>query len=333
MPGHARHARTRIDQAEDPTSDRRSATRGIARRGRPVPSRARTARWGRVVLVCVLAFAMVGPVRGSTDDSTTCGESADRSSRGEADFAEWKGPCLEANFVVRTDAANVRPMVPPRYRDDILLDAGPPGNELATLALLFIRCPEGMRLTTDHLNSEHQNSDRDRFETPLSHEVSLAVLLDDTDDSDLVFQFYSLANYTDWEPLASSHRALGHPTTLVQRLMFDLRFDPTTGKLVRLEVDLPAPNDRLTMTATAGALNPLEVDAAADEFVIGPRGPLRVAHRAPETKTTPFDVARVTAHNPNGLFARAFGRTTIWTDAGVFFETGNKHRHCLTPWK
>lgn len=267
------------------------------------------------ILILALAPVPAAPSEQPAFHATPATESV-TSSR---EFARWKGACWEVNFVVRTDADNVRPMVDPRWRDDILV-AGPSGSDLATLAFLFIKCRDAELATPTR-----------RLTTKRSHEVSMLVILSDSDDSDEVFQLYALQNLTDWKPLADSHRALGHPTEHVPRLVFDLRFD-AAGALAGLRVDVPMRNDRLSATATAANLNPVAVDANADEFVMGPRGALRVAHRAPETKITTLSSARITAQNPNGVFARALGRTETQTDAGVFFDIGPNHYHELTPW-
>jgi hypothetical protein len=141
-------------------------------------------------------------------------------------------------------------------------------------------------------------------------------------------QFYTLANYIDWEPLATAFKSLGLPTVHVPGLSLRFEVNAVTG-LGTIALDLPAPGEQITAAGSMTALNPPPVDAHAASLGVGPRGVVVVHHHSPLFGVNPGAVATITIDRADGIWAKAMGAGSRRVN-GTFFEKGAGHEHSAT---
>jgi hypothetical protein len=224
--------------------------------------------------------------------------------------------CQEAALFTTTDYADVAPLVPAPF-DDNVLKAGVPGAETATLIFTFNRC------TNTSVVTRHGS-----FSTEEATEVIAGVMLSGSEYSGEVTQFYTLANYIDWEPLATAFKSIGLPTVHVPQLTLSFAVDALTH-LGTITLDIPAPSEHVTAVGSMATFSPPPVDAHAASLGVGPRGVVVVHHHSPVFGVNPGATGTITTNRSDGMWAKAMGSTTRQVD-GVFLEKGSGHEHAAT---
>jgi hypothetical protein len=233
------------------------------------------------------------------------------------DTVAWSAEqCREAALLAETDYGNVASLVPPPFADHVV-KAGAAGMETATLIFTFNRC-------ADTKVSTRQGT----FTTGDATEVILGVVLSPNEYSSEPTQFYTLANYVDWEPLATAFKSLGLPTVHVPGLSLGFGVNDLTG-LGTIALDLPAPGEHITAAGSMAALNPPPVDAHAASLGVGPRGVVVVHHHSPLFGVNPGAAATITADRADGIWGKAMGAPSRRVN-GTFFEKGAGHEHSAT---
>jgi hypothetical protein len=233
------------------------------------------------------------------------------------DTVTWSAQqCREAALLAGTDYGNVAPLVPPPFADNVL-KAGAAGTESATLIFTFNRCVD-----------TEVSTGQGTFTTGEATEVILGVVLSPNEYSGEPTQFYTLANYVDWEPLATAFKSLGLPTVHVPRLNLTFEVNTLTG-VGTMALDLPAPGEHITATGSMAALNPPPVDAHAASLGVGPRGVIVVHHHSPLFGVNPGAAATITTDRADGIWAKAIGATSRRAN-GTLFEKGAGHEHSAT---
>ena len=273
--------------------------RHTSRRGLPRPRMRRNA--GILAILTGLLAALPSPAGGATGEERVA----------------WRAEgCREAALFALTDYAAVAPLVRAPF-DDNVLRLGVPGAETATLIFTLNRCSDTTVV-----------SKRGSFTTSQATEVIVGVMLSGSEYSSDAFQFYTLVNYVDWEPLATAFNAIGLPTVHAPRMSLAFPIDPLT-RLGRIVLDVPAPGEHITAAGTMAALSPPPTEGPATSFGVGPQGVVVVGHHSPVIGVNPAATATIMTDRPDGVVGTAMDATTREAH-GVFFEKGPGHEHSAT---
>ncbi len=224
--------------------------------------------------------------------------------------------CEEAALFAPTDYLDVAPLVPAPF-DDNVLRAGAPGRETATLIFTFNRC------TKTAVVCEHG-----AFQTQQATEVLAGVMLSGSETSDELVQFYTLASYIDWEPLATKFNALGLPVVHVPHLRLDVVIDGLT-RTGTITLSVPAPAEHITAIGSVVAAQPPYIDVRAVQLAVGPRGVVRVNHHSPLFGVNPGATASIATDRADGTLGKAMGGTSRQA-SGFLLEKGAGHQHTAT---
>lgn len=234
-----------------------------------------------------------------------------RSEGPQDRFVDWYGlgRCTEPVLLIPTDVENVLPFIPQAYWGNIA--TVPSVNEAQTsLVITLNKCPINRLVTT---TGEYFADD--------VVEVIIGVLMKPT-VADGPFQFYALASFVNWSPLASAYKNIGLPTVYVKDIRYEVDIDPLTGIGV-YSVEVPWTPEQFSAEGWFIRDNPVEIDGGAAHFHEGPHGLVKVTHTT--TFATDISQGTVTADNPDSLLAQVMGAAS--RDAvGVFIDK-DEHRH------